>query len=63
MEIIIVGFVIFSASVLAMVGGQHLRRAPLPVGCTPVNGVCCQEQSACYRTAVVDRPSDRARET
>lgn len=42
METFIVSFLIFSASVLLLLLGQWLRRAPMPTGCTPDNGECCR---------------------
>jgi hypothetical protein len=41
-EIFLVSFFVFGLSVLGLVMAQWLRRAPIPVGCTPVNGECCQ---------------------
>lgn len=42
MATFVVVVVVFVASVLLLALGQWLRRAPLPVGCTPVNGECCR---------------------
>jgi hypothetical protein len=40
MATFIVSFIFFATSVVILMLVQRLRKAPLPVGCTPEN--CCQ---------------------
>ena len=42
MAVFVVSFVIFVVSALVLAFAQWLRKAPLPVGCAPENGVCCR---------------------
>ena len=50
MATFIVSFIFFATSVVLLMLVQRLRKAPLPVGCTPEN--CCQvagNDSACSK--------------
>ena len=50
MEIFIVTLILFLASISALIVAQWVRKAPLPVGCTPENGECCQTKGGdCHR--------------
>ena len=50
MEIFFVSLLFFLCSIGALAVAQWVRQAPLPVGCTPVNGECCQlSGDACCR--------------
>ena len=52
MEIFIVSFLLFLSSIGALAVAQWVRKAPLPVGCTPDNGECCQATGGdCHRAA------------
>ena len=46
MEMLIVSFIIVTASMLTLAAAQAVRKAPLPVGCTPENGECCRRQKS-----------------
>ncbi len=47
MEILIGSVVAFLAVTGLLLLVQMLRRAPMPVGCTPVNGTCCRNPDGC----------------
>lgn len=42
-EVFLVVFLIFACSAGVLVAVQRFTKKPLPVGCTPVNGECCQQ--------------------
>jgi hypothetical protein len=42
-EVFLIVFLIFTASACLLMVVQRLAKKPLPVGCTPVNGECCQQ--------------------
>lgn len=58
MEIFVVSFVVFGLSVLGLVAAQWLRRAPIPVGCTPINGECCRASVSSDATSAERRCSN-----
>ena len=47
MEILLGSIVVFTVVSALLVVGQHVRRAPMSVGCTPVNGTCCRNPDGC----------------
>ena len=44
-EIFLVSFILFAVVSCGLALTQWLCKAPMPVGCTPVNGQCCRQLS------------------
>ena len=61
MEIFIVTLVLFLASMSTLAMAQWVRKAPLPVGCTPANGECCQVKGGDYYRLGEDRAAEESR--
>ena len=57
MSTFVISFIFFATSALLLMLVQRLRKAPLPVGCTPEN--CCQvagNNAACAKSSTNPSP-------
>ena len=57
MEIFIVSFFVFLASVCALAVTQWIRKGPVPVGCVPANGECCRLSGVQSDSGFRDNPA------